>query len=162
MMRHMPICLLMALTMSAELAVLSSAATADDLRQSSRVGALRLSLSTYEQIPIGTLLTHPDRYHMREIRITGTVMATQTETITNRMICGRAHERTTLTVEDDSGKIEVLDRGACGWNVGTLKAPMLKAGQQIDLLVQIMISVSAGTPGPSVEATIRYIEPVRE
>ncbi len=35
-------------------------------------------------------------------------------------------------------------------------------GQQIDLLVQIMISTSAGTPGPSVEATIRYIDPARD
>lgn len=162
MMRRIPIVVMVALTIITELGVLSSAATADDLQQSSRVGALRLSLSTYERIPIDTLLAHPDRYQMREIRITGTVMATQTETITNRMICGRAHERTTLTVEDDSGRIEVIDQGACGKNVGALKAPRLTMGQQIDLLVQIMISASAGTPGSPVEATIRYIDPARE
>jgi hypothetical protein len=86
----------------------------------------------------------------------------QTETITNRMICGLAHERTTLTVEDDSGQMEILDQGACGKNVSALKAPMLKTGQQINLLVQIMIPTSSGSSSTSVEATIRYIDLARE
>ena len=89
-------------------------------------------------------------------------MTIQTETISNRMICGLAHERTTLTAEDDSGQIEILDQGACGKNVGALKAPMLKTGQQIDLLVRIMVPTSLGTSGSSVESTIRYIDLVRE
>lgn len=108
------------------------------------------------------MLAHPDRYQMRDIRITGTVLAMQTETITNRMICGLAHERTTLTVEDDSGQIEILDYGACGKNIGALKAPMLKTGQQINLLVRIMIPTSLGASSSSVETTIRYIDLVRE
>ncbi len=99
---------------------------------------------------------------MRDIRITGTVLAMQTETITNRMICGLAHERTTLLIEDDSGQIEILDQGACGKNVGALKAPMLKTGQRIDLLVRIMLPTSLGSSGSSVEATIRYIDLARE
>jgi hypothetical protein len=78
------------------------------------------------------------------------------------MICGSAHERTTLMVEDDSGQIEIIDQGACGKNVGALKAPMLKAGQQIDLLVQIMIPTSSGSSVSSVEATIRYIDLARD
>lgn len=134
----------------------------DELTLPARVSAVRMSVASYERIPIGTVLTHPDRYQMRELRLTGTVLAMQTETITNRMICGLAHERTTLIVEDDSGQIEVIDQGACGKNVGALKAPMLKAGQQINLLVQIMIHTSTGTPGSSVETTIRYIDLVRE
>ncbi len=99
---------------------------------------------------------------MRDIRITGTVLAMQTETITNRLICGRAHERTALTLEDDSGQIEILDLGACGKNVGALKAPMLKTGQRIDLLVQIMLPTSSSPSGSSVEATIRYIDLTRD
>jgi hypothetical protein len=99
---------------------------------------------------------------MRDIRITGTVLAIQTETIPNRMICGSPHERTTLLIEDDSGQIEILDQGACGKNVGALKAPMLKTGQQINLLVQIMIPTSSGIPDSSVEATIRYIDLARD
>ncbi|NJL17225.1 MAG: hypothetical protein HC938_08520 [Nitrospira sp.] len=73
-----------------------------------------------------------------------------------------AHERTTLLIEDDSGQIEIFDQGACGKNVGALKAPMLKTGQPIDLLVQIMLPTSLGSSGSSVEATIRYIDLVRE
>jgi hypothetical protein len=141
---------------------LHAALASDEFTPSSQVSSVRISVASYERIPINTLLVRPDHYQMRDIRITGTVLAMQTETITNRMICGLAHERTTLTVEDDSGQIEILDQGACGKNVGVLKAPMLKTGQQINLLVQIMIPTSSGSSGSSVEATIRYIDLVRE
>lgn len=134
----------------------------DELSLPSRPSSVRISVAAHERIPIGTLLGHPDRYQMRDIRITGTVLAIQTETITNRMICGRAHERTTLKLEDESGEVEVIDQGACGKNVGVLKAPMLKRGQQIDLLVQIMIPTTLGSSGSPVEATIRYIDLARD
>ena len=134
----------------------------DELTLPSRASAVRISVASYERIPIATLLAHPDRYQMRDIRIGGTVIAMQTETIPNRMICGSAHERTTLRVEDDSGQIEIIDQGACGKNVGALKAPMLKTGQSIDLLVRIMIPTSLGSSSSSVETTIRYIDLARE
>ena len=134
----------------------------DEFTPSSQVSSVRMSVASYERIPINTLLARPDHYQMREIRITGTVLAMQTEIITNRMICGSAHERTTLLIEDDSGQIEIFDQGACGKNAGALKAPMLKTGQPIDLLVQIMLPTSLGSSGSSVEATIRYIDLVRE
>lgn len=149
------------LLISAGLIGVQSGMASDELRQS-RVGALRMPLFTYERIPIGTVLAHPDRYQMRDIRLTGTVTSIQTETITNRLICGRAHERTTLTVEDDSGQIEVIDQGACGRNVGALKAPMLQLGQQINLLVLIIIPTSPGVPGPTLEATVHFIDLVRD
>ncbi|MDF0677033.1 MAG: hypothetical protein P0120_22260 [Nitrospira sp.] len=139
-----------------------SALASDERSLPSRVSSVRISVASYERVPIATMLAHPDRYQMRDIHIAGTVMAVQTETITNQLICGSAHERTTLTLEDDSGQIEVIDQGACGKNVGALKAPMLKAGQQIDLLVQIMIPTNSGTSASSVEATIRYIDLARE
>jgi hypothetical protein len=141
---------------------LHSGLASDELSLPSRVSAMRMSVASYERIPINTLLARPDHYQMRDIRITGTVLEMQTETITNRLICGRAHERTALTLEDDSGQIEILDLGACGKNVGALKAPMLKTGQRIDLLVQIMLPTSLGSSGSSVEATIRYIDLPRE
>ena len=141
---------------------LQAALASDERALPSRVGSVRITISSYERIPIATLVAFPDRYQMRDIRIAGTVMTMQTETIPNRMICGSPHERTTLTLEDESGQIEVIDQGACGKNVGALKAPMLKVGQPIDLLVQIMIPTGLGKPNPSVEATIRYIDVARE
>lgn len=123
---------------------------------------LKIPLVSRERIPISRILAYPDQYQMREIRVTGIVMAIQTETITNRFVCGRAYERTTLTVENDSGRIEVIDEGACGKNVGVLKATMLKVGQSIDLLVQILIPTGLGTPSSSIEATIRYIDLARD
>ncbi|MBK8278254.1 MAG: hypothetical protein IPK92_21155 [Nitrospira sp.] len=120
-----------------------------------------MSISTYERIPIATLLAHPDRYQMRDVRITGTILAIQTETVPNRMICGSPHERTTLTLEDESGQIEVIDQGACGKNVGAVKAPMMKAGEQVDLLVQIMLTKNPESRETLLEATIRFLDPVR-
>mgnify|MGYP003393119830 FL=1 len=145
-----------------EMTNLHSALASDELSLPSRVSAMRVSVASYERIPINTLLARPDHYQMRDIRITGTILAMQTETITNRLICGRAHERTALTLEDDSGQIEVLDLGACGKNVGALKGPMRKTGQRIDLRVQIRLPTSLGSSDSSVEATIRYIDLARE
>lgn len=101
---------------------------------------------------------------MREIRLTGTVTAIQTETITNRMICGLAHKRTTLTVEDESGQMEIIDQGACGRNVSSLKAPMLKIGQQIELLVLINTPIGSGASASAsaLGVTIRFLDLVRE
>ncbi len=98
---------------------------------------------------------------MRDIRITGTIIAIQTDTVSNRMICGSPHERTTLTLEDDSGQIEVIDQGACGKNVGALKAPMLKPGEQVDLLVQIMVTKNPESRETLLETTIRFLDRVR-
>jgi hypothetical protein len=141
---------------------LHSVLASDEFTPSSQVSSVRISVASYERIPISRLLARPDHYQMRDIRITGTVLAMQTEIIPNRMICGSAHERTTLLIEDDSGQIEILDQGACGKNVGALKAPMLKTGQRIDLLVHISIPTSSGSSGSSVETTIRYIDLARE
>jgi hypothetical protein len=141
---------------------LHSVLASDELSLPSRVGFMRISLTSHERIPIATILAHPDRYQMRDIRLTGTIRAMQTEIITNRLVCGRAHERTTLTLEDDSGQIEVIDQGACGKNVGALRAPMLKTGQPIDFLVQIMLPTNLVSSGSSVRATIRYIDLARE
>lgn len=140
---------------------LQSVLAFDDLRQSSRVAGPRISLTSYERISIASLLAHSDRYQMRDIRITGTIIAIQTDTISNRMICGSPHERTTLTLEDDSGQIEVIDQGACGKNVGALKAPMLKAGEQVDLLVQIMVTKNPESRETLLETTIRFLDRVR-
>ena len=89
-------------------------------------------------------------------------MAIQTKTITNRIICRNAHERTMLMVENDSRHIAVIDQGARDRNQRMLKAPTVKVGQQIDLVVLIMIATNAGTPSSPIEATIRFLNFVRE
>ncbi len=133
----------------------------DDLPRSSRVGPLGTPRFSYEQVSISTLLAYPDRYQMRDVRLTGTITAMQTEIVTNRMICGAAHERTVLTVEDDSGQIEVIDQGACGKNLSALKAPMVKVGEQVDLLVQIMVTKNPESREAVVETTVRFLDRVR-
>ncbi|MDH4082960.1 MAG: hypothetical protein OEV99_04240 [Nitrospira sp.] len=137
-------------------------AATDELPRSSRVGPLRIPLASYERIPISTVQAHPDRYQMREIRLAGLVTSIRTELITNRLICGRAHERTKLTLEDDTGEIVIVDQGACGRNQSRLKAPMLQMGQHIDLLVLINTPTSPGALGSTLEATIRFLDLVRD
>ena len=155
-------CLPIFLAATAWLFFLQSEAASDDLPRSSRVGTLRLPLISYERIAIATVSAHPDRYQMKEIRLSGTVTAIQTETVTNRLICGLAHERTSLTVEDDSGQIEIIDQGVCGRNLSRLKAPMLKVGQQIDLLVLILLVKNVDQTEQSLEATIRFLDLIRK
>ena len=122
---------------------------------------LKIPLVSRERIPISKIFAHPDQYQMREVRLTGTVTAIRTETITNRFVCGRAHERTTLTVEDDSGRIEVIDQGACGKNVGVLKAPMVRVGEQIDLLIHILVRRNASSQETTLESSLLFIDRVR-
>jgi hypothetical protein len=86
----------------------------------------------------------------------------QTETISHRMICGIAHERTVLTLEDETGQIEVIDLGACGTNLSALKAPRVKVGEQIDLLVQIMVTKNPESHETVLETTARYLDRVRQ
>ncbi len=144
-----------------ELISLHRAQASDEFTLPSRVSSMRISVTSYERIPIATLVAQPDHYQMRDIRITGTVMAVQTETIANRLICGSAHERTTLMLADDSGPIEVIDLGACGKNVSALKAPMVKVGEQIDLLVHIMVTKNPESREAVSETTIRFLDRVR-
>jgi hypothetical protein len=136
---------------------LQFAIASDDLPRS----YLKIPLVSRERILISKILAYPDQYQMREIRVTGTVTSIQTETITNRFVCGLTHERTVLTLEDDSGQIEVIDRGACGKNRSALKAPMVKVGEQIDLLVYIGVTTNSESREPMVETIIQFLDRVR-
>jgi hypothetical protein len=149
------------LTVAVWLMACQTGAAFDEFPYSSRVGPQRIPLTSYERIPIERVLAHPDQYQMREIRLTGTVTAIRTEVIANPWICGRAHERTTLTLEDDSGQINVIDQGACGKNLSALKAPMVKVGEPVDLLVQIMVTKNAESGEAALETTIRFLDRVR-
>lgn len=122
---------------------------------------LKIPLVSRERIPISRIFAYPDQYQMREIRLAGTVTAIQTEVVANPRICGRAHERTTLTLEDDSGRIEVIDRGACGKNMGVLKAPMLRVGEQIDLLVYILVRTNPESQETIPESSLLFMDRVR-
>lgn len=135
---------------------LQSTIASDELPRS-----LKIPLVSRERIPISRVLAHPDQYQMREIRLTGIVTALQTEVILDWRTCGFAYERTTLMVEDDSGAIELIDMGACGRNMSALKAPMLKVGEQIDLLVHIRVATNQESREATLEATIRFLDRAR-
>jgi len=70
--------------------------------------------------------------------------------------CGKPYELTVISLEDESGVVDVLDQGACGRKTSTVRAPMLAGGDHVDLLVQIVGGTSG--PGGSLEVFTLWIE----
>ena len=126
----------------------------DSLPRSPRVGSLRIPLHSYNRVPISKLLSDPTSYHLREIRIAGTIHTIQTRVITRG--CGVPYELTIISLEDESGLVDILDKGACGRNTSVVRAPTLAAGDRVDLLVQAV----GGTDGlgGSLEVFTLWIE----
>jgi len=90
----------------------------DPLPRSPRVGSLRLSLLSFNRVPISRLLTDPTSCHLREIRIAGTVRTIETQLMTRG--CGVPYELTVISLEDESGLVDVLDKGGCGRNTSVV------------------------------------------
>lgn len=126
----------------------------DSLPRSPRVGSLRIPLLSYNRVPISKLLSDPTSYHLREIRIVGTVRTVETQLMTRG--CGKPYELTVISLEDESGMVDILDQGACGRNTSVVRAPTLAAGDRVDLLVQVV----GGTDGlgGSLEVFALWIE----
>jgi len=128
----------------------------DSLPRSPRVGSLRIPLLSYNRVPISKLLSDPANYHLREIRIAGTIHAVQTQVMIRG--CGVPYELTIIALEDESGLVEVLDKGACGRNTSALRAPKLAAGDRVDLLVQVIGGTKTDEPGVSPEVFVLWID----
>ena len=126
----------------------------DSLPRSPRVGSLRIPLLSYNRVPISKLLSNPTNYHLREIRIAGTVRTVETQLMTRG--CGKPYELTVISLEDESGVVDVLDQGACGRNTSAVRAPTLAAGDRVDLLVHVVGGIDG--LGGSLEAFALWIE----
>lgn len=126
----------------------------DSLPRSPRVGSLRIPLLSYNRVPISKLLSNPTNYHLREIRIAGTVRTVETQLMTRG--CGKPYELTVISLEDESGLMDVLDKGACGRNTSAVRAPTLAAGDRVDLLVHVVGGMDG--LGGSLEAFALWIE----
>jgi hypothetical protein len=132
----------------------------DPLPRSPRVGSLRIPLLSYNRVPISKFLSDPASYHLREIRIAGTVRIIQTTVMTQG--CGVPYELTIISLEDESGQVEVLDKGACGRNRSAVRAPMLTVGDRVDLLVQVVGGTTTDESEVSPEAFVLWIERAKD
>lgn len=132
----------------------------DPLPRSPRVGSAQIPLGSYERIPIGKLLSNPTSYHLHEIRIAGTVRIVQTQ-IKMRGCIG-PYELTVISLEDESGVMDVLDQGACGRNTSAVRAPMLTTGDHVDLLVRVYGVTETDELGGLLEAFALWIERVQD
>lgn len=128
----------------------------DLLPRSPRVGSLRIPLLSYNRVPLSKLFSDPTSYHLREVRIAGTIRTVQTQVTTRG--CGVPYELTVISLEDESGLMEVLDKGACGRNRSAVRAPMLAPGDRIDLLVQVIGGTKTDEPGASPEVFVLWVE----
>ena len=115
-----------------------------------------MPLGSYERIPVGKLLSNPTSYHLHEIKIAGTVRIVQTQIKTRG--CGKPYELTVISLEDESGVVDVLDQGACGRNTSAVRAPMLTAGDHVDLLVRVYGATETDGLGGSLEVFVLWIE----
>lgn len=127
----------------------------DPLPRSPRVGSLQIPLLSYNRVPISKFLSDPASYHLQEIRIAGTVHAIETRLMTRG--CGVPYELTTISLEDESELVDILDKGACGRNTSMVRAPMLVAGDRVDLLVQVVGGMRTEGPGSSPEVNVLWI-----
>ncbi len=134
----------------------ASTVALDTLPRSPRVGASHIPLRSYERIPIGKLRSDPASYHLRQIRIGGTVHTIQTQVMTRG--CGVPYELTIFSLEGESGLMDVIDKGACGTNRSVVRAPMLVAGDRIDLLVQVVGGTRTEESGSSPEVSVLWID----
>ncbi|TKB54342.1 MAG: hypothetical protein E8D50_04760 [Nitrospira sp.] len=76
--------------------------------------------------------------------------------------CGMPYELTIISLEDESGLVEVLDRGACGRNRSPVRAPMLAAGDRVDLLVHVVGGTKTDESGVSPEVFVLWIDRAQE
>ncbi len=74
--------------------------------------------------------------------------------------CGVPYELTIISLEDESGLMDVLDKGACGRNTSAVRAPTLAAGDRVDLLVHVLGGMDG--LGGSLEAFALWIERVQD
>jgi hypothetical protein len=72
--------------------------------------------------------------------------------------CGVPYELTIISLEDESGQVEVLDKGACGRNRSAVRAPMLAVGDRVDLLVQVVGGTKTDESGVSPEVILLWID----
>jgi hypothetical protein len=128
----------------------------DPLPRSPRVGSLRIPLLSYNRVPISKLLSNPTSYHLQEIRIAGTVRTVETQLITRG--CGKPYELTVISLEDESGVVDILDQGACGRNTSAVRAPTLAAGDRVDLLVHVIGGTRTDDPGASPQVFMLWID----
>ena len=128
--------------------------------RSPRVGSLRIPLLSYNRVPISKLLSNPTSYHLREIRIAGTIRTVETQVMTRG--CGKPYELTVISLEDESGVVDVLDQGACGRNTSVLRAPMLAPDDRVDLLVHVIGGTKTDEPGTSLEVFVLWIERAKD
>jgi hypothetical protein len=108
--------------------IFEPAVALDPLPRSPRVGSLRIPLLSYNRVPISKFLSDPASYHLREIKIAGTVRIIKTTVMTQG--CGVPYELTIISLEDESGQVEVLDKGACGRNRSAVRGRLGEIGDR--------------------------------
>lgn len=119
-------------------------------------GPSGLPLAAIHRIPISSVLTHPEDYHLREIHLTGVI--TNTVSYTPAIGCGRPFILTAVTVEDSTGSLTVHDQGACAGYASRTPAATLHAGDTVDLYVRVIANTRADTDATRVEVRILWSE----
>lgn len=115
-----------------------------------------LPLTAYDVIQIGKVFYDPTSYHLRMVRVKGTVTAVH---ILSQGSGCRPPEAYQFTLTDETGVIEIMDKGACSQNRGPLKAASLVEGDRVNALVIVSVPASSGSEHVVLTGVLQWAEP---
>jgi len=92
--------------------------------------------------------------------VAGTLYTIQAKVITHG--CATPYELTIISVEDESGLLDVFAKGACGRNRSAVRAPILAAGDRVDLLIEVIGGVKTNELGTPPEVIVLWIDRAEE
>lgn len=116
-------------------------------------------LTSYDVIQIGNVRADPTSYHLRMVRVKGTV--TEIHTLSQGSGC-RPPESYRFTLTDETGAIEIMDKGVCGQNRGPMKAATLVEGDRVDALVIVSSPASSGSEHVAFTGVLTWAEPSQD
>ncbi|MDP3598305.1 MAG: hypothetical protein Q8S75_15040 [Nitrospirota bacterium] len=114
-----------------------------------------LPLTAYDVIQIGKALSDPTSYHLRMVRVKGAVI--EVHTLSQGSGC-RPPEAYRVMLIDETGVIEIMDKGACGQNRGPLKAASLVEGDRVDALVIVSVPVPSESEHVVLTGVLQWAE----
>lgn len=115
-------------------------------------------LKSYELLAIQKLVSALDRYNLHVVRLHGTIDTIKQFPYGTVCSQGIAY---LITLKDETGEIQILDKGRCGQNFGTmgsLPTSDLAIGDRVDVLVIVSYVQQPGKDSGELEMILNRVE----
>lgn len=113
-----------------------------------------------EPIPIGSIIADPQAFHLRSVRLQGTIQTLERFPRTGG--CGR-YDGYHFVLSDQTGQLTISDFGGCHGN-SSVKPPMtdFTIGDTIEVIITISVLPSPNFASHSLEGTLRRVQRIPE